>query len=53
MGETAENVADKYGVTREEMDRYALQSHLRAVLAGKDGISPGRSSRCRWPPGSP
>ena len=38
MGETAENVADKYGITREEMDRYALQSHMRAVLAEKDGI---------------
>jgi acetyl-CoA C-acetyltransferase len=38
MGETAENVADKYHITREEMDRYALQSHMRAVLAGKDGI---------------
>jgi len=33
-----ENVADKYGITREEMDQYALQSHMRAVLAGKDGI---------------
>jgi acetyl-CoA C-acetyltransferase len=38
MGETAENVADKCDVTREEMDRYALQSQLRAVLAGKNGI---------------
>jgi len=38
MGETAENVADKYDITREEMDRYALQSHMRAVLAGKDGV---------------
>jgi acetyl-CoA C-acetyltransferase len=38
MGLTAENVADKYDITREEMDRYALQSHTRAVLAGKDGI---------------
>jgi len=38
MGETAENVAEKYGITREEMDRYALQSHMRAVRAGKDGI---------------
>jgi acetyl-CoA C-acetyltransferase len=38
MGETAENVADKYAITREEMDQYALQSHMRAVLAGKDGI---------------
>jgi acetyl-CoA C-acetyltransferase len=38
MGETAENVADKCDVTREEMDRYAMQSHMRAVLARKDGI---------------
>ncbi len=33
-----ENVADKYGITREEMDQYALQSQMRAVLARKDGI---------------
>ena len=38
MGETAENVADKCDVTREEMDQYALQSQMRAVLARKDGI---------------
>src|SRR5271154_90941 len=38
MGETAENVADKYDITREEMDRYAMQSHMRAVLAEKDGV---------------
>jgi acetyl-CoA C-acetyltransferase len=38
MGVTAENVADKYDITREEMDRYALNSHRRAVLAGQDGI---------------
>jgi acetyl-CoA C-acetyltransferase len=38
MGETAENVADKYDITREEMDRYALQSQQRAVTATKDGI---------------
>jgi acetyl-CoA C-acetyltransferase len=38
MGVTAENVADKYDVSREEMDRYALQSHRRAVQAGRDGI---------------
>ena len=33
MGITAENVAEKYGITREEMDAYALQSHQRAVAA--------------------
>jgi acetyl-CoA C-acetyltransferase len=38
MGVTAENVADKYDITREEMDKYALQSHMRAVVAGKNGI---------------
>jgi acetyl-CoA C-acetyltransferase len=38
MGITAENVADKYDVSREEMDRYALQSQQRAVRAGRDGI---------------
>ena len=38
MGETAENVADKYDITRAEMDRYALQSQMRAVGATKDGI---------------
>jgi len=38
MGVTAENVADKYDIGREEMDRYALRSHQRAVQAGRDGI---------------
>ena len=33
MGITAENVAERYGITREEMDAYALQSHQRAVAA--------------------
>jgi acetyl-CoA C-acetyltransferase len=36
MGETAENVADKYDISREEMDRYALQSQRRAVQATQD-----------------
>ena len=33
MGITAENVAEKYGVTREQMDAYALRSQQRAVAA--------------------
>ena len=33
MGITAENVAERYGITRDEMDAYALQSHQRAVAA--------------------
>ncbi len=37
MGETAENVAERYRVPREEQDRFALQSHTRAVAAAKEG----------------
>lgn len=37
MGETAENVAKKYGVTREEQDAFALESHRRATLAWEEG----------------
>ena len=38
MGETGENVAERYGVSREEQDAFALQSHQRwaaAVASGK------------------
>ena len=31
MGLTAENVAEKYGVTRTEMDEYSVNSHRKAV----------------------
>jgi acetyl-CoA C-acetyltransferase len=37
MGCTGEIVAEKYGVTREEQDRYALQSHQKAIAAQKAG----------------
>ncbi|MDE2491810.1 MAG: thiolase family protein [Elusimicrobia bacterium] len=33
MGETAENVADRYKVSREDQDAFALESHARAVKA--------------------
>jgi 3-oxoadipyl-CoA thiolase len=33
MGETGENVAERYGVTREEQDAFALQSHQRWAAA--------------------
>ncbi|MDD3137937.1 MAG: thiolase family protein, partial [Lachnospiraceae bacterium] len=36
-GVTAENVATKYHVSREEQDSFALQSHERAVKAITDG----------------
>ncbi|HVP02986.1 MAG TPA: acetyl-CoA C-acyltransferase [Solirubrobacteraceae bacterium] len=38
MGLTAENVADKYGVTREAQDQYAQRSQERAVAAQADGF---------------
>jgi 3-oxoadipyl-CoA thiolase len=33
MGETAENVAERYRVSREDQDAFALESHRRAVAA--------------------
>ena len=38
MGDTAENVADREGVTREEMDRFAVKSQNAAVKARDDGF---------------
>jgi acetyl-CoA C-acetyltransferase len=38
MGLTSENIAEKYGITREEQDKLALTSHQRALAAIKDGI---------------
>lgn len=36
MGMTGENVAEKYGVTREQQDEYATGSHRKAVQAWKE-----------------
>jgi 3-oxoadipyl-CoA thiolase len=37
MGETGENVAERYGVSREDQDAFALESHQRAVAATEAG----------------
>jgi 3-oxoadipyl-CoA thiolase len=37
MGETAENVAEKYGVSRDDQDAFALESHQRAIAARDAG----------------
>ena len=37
MGETAENVAEQYGVTREDQDRFALRSQQKAAAAQARG----------------
>ena len=37
MGQTAENLAYRFGITREEMDAYAARSHARVLAAQKAG----------------
>jgi acetyl-CoA C-acetyltransferase len=37
MGVTAENVATKWGITRDEQDQLAVESHRRAANATKEG----------------
>jgi acetyl-CoA C-acetyltransferase len=36
MGITGENVAEKYGITREEQDEFAVNSHRKAIAAMKE-----------------
>src|SRR3954464_2289289 len=36
MGNTGENVAEKYKITREEQDEFALNSHKKAIAAWKE-----------------
>ena len=38
MGLTSENIAEKFGITREEQDKLALMSNQRALAAIRDGI---------------
>jgi 3-oxoadipyl-CoA thiolase len=52
MGETGENVAERYGISREDQDAFALRSHQRAVAAAAAGrlaeeIAPIEASRGR------
>ena len=37
MGDTAENLYDKYKIPREEQDEFAIQSHMKAAAAQKNG----------------
>src|SRR5262249_55062570 len=45
MGETAENVAERYRISREAQDAFALRSHQRAVAAQNAGRFAGEL----WP----
>jgi 3-oxoadipyl-CoA thiolase len=52
MGETGENVAERYGISREDQDAFSLRSHRRAVAAAEAGklaeeIVPIEASRGR------
>ena len=38
MGLTSENVAERYNVTREEQDQFAVKSHAKASAAQKAGL---------------
>jgi len=42
MGQTAENLAHRFGITRQQQDAYALRSHQRVVRAQHEGrLAPG------------
>jgi acetyl-CoA C-acetyltransferase len=42
MGQTAENLAHRFGITRDQMDAFAVRSHQRVAKAQADGIlAPG------------
>jgi 3-oxoadipyl-CoA thiolase len=38
MGETAENVAERHGISRQDQDLFALESQRRAARAGEGGL---------------
>ncbi|MCO4783761.1 MAG: acetyl-CoA C-acetyltransferase [Candidatus Cloacimonetes bacterium] len=38
MGMTAENLADKYSISREEQDQFAFESQAKATKADNDGL---------------
>jgi 3-oxoadipyl-CoA thiolase len=51
MGETGENVAQRYGVSRENQDAFALRSHRRAVAAAEEGRFAGEIAPIEAPRG--
>jgi acetyl-CoA acetyltransferase family protein len=49
MGETAENVAEKYGVSRADQDAFALASHQKAAAAWEAGAFADEVAPLRLP----
>jgi acetyl-CoA C-acetyltransferase len=43
MGNAADHIAEKFGISREEQDRFAAQSHQRAPPRGRRAGSTPRS----------
>ena len=52
MGMTAENVAEKNGIGREDMDAFAVESHRKAARAWEDGAFDGEVVPVEVPPAS-
>ncbi len=50
MGASSDKMAAKYGITREEQDRYALQSHQKAAEATEKGLLSGELFPAAVPP---
>ncbi|MGW7055299.1 thiolase family protein [Streptomyces sp. NPDC054887] len=46
LGEGAELIADKHGITREQQDAFALASHRKAARAWADGLYDGEVVPC-------
>lgn len=51
MGQSAERLVKRTGVTREEQDAYALASHQRAAKATESGLLKGQITPAMVPPG--
>src|SRR3546814_18945899 len=45
MGQTAENVAARHGIAREDQERLAVDSHAKAARAQADGLLAGEKDR--------
>lgn len=44
MGITAENIAEKYAISREEQDEFAIESQQRAIAAIDNGENSSQRS---------
>ncbi len=49
MGQTAENVAQLTGISREDQDHWGVRSQNRAEEAIKSGFFEREITRSRWP----